>query len=128
MMWLFIQNQILGMQWLNGLVADGLIWAGVDIESRLGGSLQFFLYDVIKITLLLCVLILLFRITRAFTLPSGAGKLWASFMESGRISWELCWERLLPFVHAHPFRCLWDLPVPAFRWELPFRSSFRRLW
>lgn len=35
MMWLFIQNQILGMQWLNGLVADGLIWAGVDIESWL---------------------------------------------------------------------------------------------
>ena len=55
--WLFFQDQILGMKWLNGLIGDGLSLLGLDINSRLGGSIQFFLYDVIKITILLCLLI-----------------------------------------------------------------------
>lgn len=79
MMWLFIQNQILGMQWLNGLVTDGLIWAGVDIESRLGGSLQFFLYDVIKITLLLCVLIFAISYIQSFFPPERSRKIMGQF-------------------------------------------------
>lgn len=78
-MWLFIQNQILGMQWLNGLVTDGLIWAGVDIESRLGGSLQFFLYDVIKITLLLCVLIFAISYIQSFFPPERSRKIMGRF-------------------------------------------------
>lgn len=56
-MWSFIQNQILGMQWLNVLIGDLLSSIGLDIGSRVGGSVQFFLYDVIKITILLCILI-----------------------------------------------------------------------
>ena len=79
MMWLFIQNQILGMQWLNGLVTDGLIWAGVDIESRMGGSLQFFLYDVIKITLLLCVLIFAISYIQSFFPPERSRKIMGRF-------------------------------------------------
>ena len=79
MMWLFIQNQILGMQWLNGLVTDGLIWAGVDIESRLGGSLQIFLYDVIKITLLLCVLIFAISYIQSFFPPERSRKIMGRF-------------------------------------------------
>lgn len=54
---LFIQDQVLGMKWLNALIGNGLSAAGIDITSRWGGSIQFFLYDVIKITVLLCVLI-----------------------------------------------------------------------
>ena len=42
----FIQNQILGMQWLNTLIGKIISAAGLDIESRFGGSLHFFLYDV----------------------------------------------------------------------------------
>ena len=53
--WLFFQDQILGMKWLNGLIGNGLSLLGLDINSRLGGSIQFFLYDVIKITILLAV-------------------------------------------------------------------------
>ena len=45
----FIQNQILGMQWLNTLVGKMLTATGLDVESRFCGSLHFFLYDVIKI-------------------------------------------------------------------------------
>lgn len=78
-MWLFIQNQILGMQWLNGLISDGLIRAGVDIESRLGGSLQFFLYDVIKITFLLCVLIFAISYIQSFFPPERSRKIMGRF-------------------------------------------------
>lgn len=55
----FIQDQILGMKWLDALLGDLLTSVGLDTTSRIGGSIQFFLYDVIKITVLLCVLIFL---------------------------------------------------------------------
>ena len=56
-MWTFIQNQLLGMRWLNELIGSGLSALGLDLGSPIGGSLHFFIYDVIKITVLLCVLI-----------------------------------------------------------------------
>ena len=52
--WLFFQDQLLGMKWLNGFIGNGLSLLELDMDSRLGGSGQFFLYDVIKITILLC--------------------------------------------------------------------------
>ena len=55
----FITDQILGMKWLNTLIGNLLGTLGLDATSRIGGSIQFFLYDVIKITVLLCVLIYL---------------------------------------------------------------------
>ena len=55
--WQFIQDQVLGMQWLNGLVGAMLSALGLDVTGRLGGSIQFFIYDVLKITILLCILI-----------------------------------------------------------------------
>ena len=58
-MWSFFQDQVLGMKWLNQLIGNLLISAGLDLQSQWGASLQFFLYDVIKITILLCLLIFL---------------------------------------------------------------------
>lgn len=55
--WNFIQDQILGMSWLNTLVGRLIELVGIDISGQLGGSLQFFIYDIIKITVLLCTLI-----------------------------------------------------------------------
>ncbi len=55
--WDFFQYQILGMRWLNEFIGNGLSSSGIDITKRLGGSLQFFIYDVIKILILLSVLI-----------------------------------------------------------------------
>lgn len=55
--WRFIQDQVLGMKWLNELIGNGLSVMGLDNRGRLGGSVQFFLYDVLKITVLLCFLI-----------------------------------------------------------------------
>lgn len=57
MIWNFIQDQVLKMKWLHDLIGGMLTKAGVNVSGRLGGSIQFFLYDVIKITILLCVLI-----------------------------------------------------------------------
>lgn len=54
---LFIQNQILGMKWLNVVIRNGLSAIGVDVSTRIGGSILFFIYDIIKITVLLCFLI-----------------------------------------------------------------------
>lgn len=55
--WLFFQNQVLGMQWLNVVIGRGLEALGLDLDSLAGGALQFFLYDTIKIFVLLSVLI-----------------------------------------------------------------------
>ena len=71
----FIQNQILGMQWLNTLIGKILSAAGLDIESRFGGSLHFFLYDVIKITILLFVLIFLISYIQSYFPPERSKKI-----------------------------------------------------
>lgn len=55
--WEFIQDQILGMKWLNELIGNVLSMLGVNVAGRVGGSVQFFIYDVLKITVLLCFLI-----------------------------------------------------------------------
>ena len=71
----FIQNQILGMQWLNILIGKMLSAAGLDIKSRIGGSIHFFLYDVIKITILLFVLIFLISYIQSFFPPERSKKI-----------------------------------------------------
>ena len=71
----FIQKQILGMQWLNTLIGKILSTAGLDVESRFGGSLHFFLYDVIKITILLFVLIFLISYIQSYFPPERSKKI-----------------------------------------------------
>lgn len=39
--WTFIQDQLLGMKWLNGLIGAGLEALGLDVDGRVGGSVQF---------------------------------------------------------------------------------------
>lgn len=68
-MWSFIQEQILGMKWLNEFVGWLLSAVGVNITSSLGGSVQFFVYDVIKITILLCVLIFVISYIQSYFPP-----------------------------------------------------------
>ena len=69
MIWNFIQDQVLGMKWLSVLIGNGLAAAGLDTESRVGGSIQFFIYDVIKITILLCVLIFIISYIQSYFPP-----------------------------------------------------------
>ena len=69
MIWDFIQNQALGMKWLDAFVARVLGAAGVDVSSRWGGSLDCFIYDVIKITILLCTLIFVISYIQSYFPP-----------------------------------------------------------
>ena len=75
----FIQDQILGMKWLNALLGNLLTAVGLDTTSRIGGSIQFFLYDVIKITVLLCVLIFLISFIQSFFPPERSRKIMGRF-------------------------------------------------
>ncbi|MEN6531113.1 MAG: permease [Anaerolineaceae bacterium] len=77
--WDFIQNQILGMQWLNALVERLLASLGLDTANRWVGSLQFFIYDVIKVTLLLCVLIFFISYIQSFFPPERSKKILSRF-------------------------------------------------
>ena len=67
--WDFFQNQILGMKWLNELIGSGLSAMELDISSRWVGSIQFFIYDVIKITMLLCFLIFIISYIQSYFPP-----------------------------------------------------------
>lgn len=65
----FLQDQVLSMKWLNQLIGTVLSALGVDLNSRIGGSIQFFLYDVVKIVILLCLLIFLISFLQSYFPP-----------------------------------------------------------
>ena len=81
--WDFFQNQILGMKWLNDLTGSFLTWLGLDISNRWVGSLRFFVYDVIKITVLLCVLIFFVSYVQSFFPPERSKKILGRFRGVG---------------------------------------------
>ncbi|HAH76263.1 MAG TPA: hypothetical protein DCL62_08935 [Kandleria vitulina] len=78
-MWLLIQDQILKMKWLNVLVERLLRLLGVNPATRIGGSIQFFIYDVTKITILLCVLIFLISLIQSFFPPERSRMILGNF-------------------------------------------------
>lgn len=78
-MWTFIQDEILGMKWLNRLIGQLLSLCGLDIESKVGGSVQFFLYDTIKIMALLGILILLISYIQSFFPPERSKRILGRF-------------------------------------------------
>ena len=75
----FIQNQILRMKWLESLIHSLLTSLGLDTTARIGGSIQFFLYDVIKITVLLCVLIFIISYIQSYFPPERSKKIMGRF-------------------------------------------------
>lgn len=77
--WLFIQNQILGMKWLNAIIGNFLNMLGLDVNEKIGGSLQFFIYDVIKITILLCTLIFVISYIQSYFPPERSKKILGKF-------------------------------------------------
>ncbi len=77
--WTFIQDQVLGMQWLNAAIGRGLEALGLDLSGRLGGSVQFFLYDVLKITVLLCVLIFCISYIQSYFPPERSRRILGRF-------------------------------------------------
>lgn len=65
-MWTFIQDEILGMKWLSVLIGNLLNVLGLDITGKVGGTIQFFIYDVIKIVVLLCTLIFIISYIQSY--------------------------------------------------------------
>lgn len=78
-MWDFFQNEILGMSWLNRLIETVLNACGLDTASKIGGSVQFFIYDTIKIMVLLGVLILIISYIQSFFPPERTKKILGHF-------------------------------------------------
>ncbi|MBQ1250381.1 MAG: permease [Clostridia bacterium] len=89
--WDFFQNEVLGMKWLNRLVGRVLDRVGIDPATRMGGSLQFFIYDVIKIMILLGVLIFCISYIQSFFPPQRTKKILGRF----RGFWANCLGALL---------------------------------
>lgn len=77
--WFFFQDQILGMKWLNALIGNLLTALGLDISSRIGGAVQFFLYDTIKIFVLLSVLIFVISYIQTYFPPERTKKILGRF-------------------------------------------------
>ncbi|MFY9199239.1 MAG: permease [Acutalibacteraceae bacterium] len=77
--WGFIQNQLLGMNWLNDVIGNGLSALGLDISNRWVASAQFFIYDTIKIVVLLCVLIFIISYIQSFFPPERTKKILGRF-------------------------------------------------
>ncbi len=75
----FIQNQLLGMQWLNMLIAAVFKALGLDLENRIVASFQFFLFDTIKISILLCVLIYIISYIQSYFPPERSKKIMGRF-------------------------------------------------
>ena len=82
-LWEFFQNQILGMKWLNELIGNSLGKIGIDVDSRMGGSIQFFLYDTIKIITLLCVLIYMISYIQSYFPPERSRQILGKFKGVG---------------------------------------------
>ncbi len=77
--WDFFQNEVLGMQWLNRFMGSLLDTCGLDTTGKIAGSVQFFLYDTIKIMVLLCVLILLISYIQSYFPPERTKKILGRF-------------------------------------------------
>lgn len=77
--WDFIQNEILGMKWINRLIETILTACGLDTQSRIGGSVKFFIYDTIKIMVLLGVLIFIISYIQSFFPPERTKKILGRF-------------------------------------------------
>ena len=80
--WDFFQNEVVGMAWLNRLIGNLINACGLDATSKIGGGIQFFVYDTIKIMVLLGVLILIISYIQSYFPRNGQ-----------RNSWKVSWYR-----------------------------------
>ncbi|MDD6102857.1 MAG: permease [Clostridiales bacterium] len=78
-MWTFIREQILGMKWLNVIIGNLLNTLGLDTTAKIGGTIHFFIYDVIKIVVLLCTLIFLISYIQSFFPPERTKRILGRF-------------------------------------------------
>lgn len=95
--WDFFQNEILGMKWLNRLIGQGVASLGFDPDGALGGGLQFFVYDTVKIFVLLSVLIFLISYIQSYFPPERSRKILGRFHGVGANSVAALLGTVTPF-------------------------------
>mgnify|MGYP000981595538 FL=1 len=95
--WEFVQNQLLGMKWLSDLIGNGLAAFGLDISNRWIESIQFFVYDVIKISFLLCFLIYIISYIQSYFPPERSKKILGRFHGIGANSVAALLGTVTPF-------------------------------
>ena len=83
MVWEFIQNQIFGMKWLKDLTGNLLSEVGLNSTDKVGGAVQFFIYDVIKIVILLCGMVFIINYIQSFFPPEKTKKILGRFRGIG---------------------------------------------
>ena len=81
--WNFFQDEVLGMKWLNRLIGSGLEAVGLDTSGKVGGSVQFFIYDVVKIMVLLGFLILMISYIQSYFPPERTKRILGRFKGIG---------------------------------------------
>ena len=79
----FLMDQVLKMQWLSDLIAGLLGAAGLDTASQWGGTLHFFIYDTIKIVILLCVMIFVISYIQSYFPPERSKRILGRFKGVG---------------------------------------------
>lgn len=95
--WLFFQDQILGMKWINALIGNALTAMGLSLDSIIGGALQFFIYDTIKIFILLSVLIFGISYIQSYFPPERTKKILGRFHGIGANSVAALLGTVTPF-------------------------------
>jgi uncharacterized membrane protein YraQ (UPF0718 family) len=95
--WDIFQNQILGMRWLSDLIGSMLSAFGLDTANRWVGSIQFFIYDIIKIVVLLCVLIFIISYIQSYFPPERSKKILGRFHGIGANSVAALLGTVTPF-------------------------------
>lgn len=95
--WDFIQDQLLGMKWLDSIIGNGLSALGLDLNNRWIGSIQFFVYDVIKIVLLLCFLIFIISYIQSYFPPERSKRILGRFHGIGANSAAALLGTVTPF-------------------------------
>ncbi|MDD3832521.1 MAG: permease [Oscillospiraceae bacterium] len=95
--WDVFQDQILGMKWLNDLIGSVLSAFGLDTTNRWVGSIQFFIYDAIKIVVLLCVLIFIISYIQSYFPPERSKKILGRFRGIGANSVAALLGTVTPF-------------------------------
>ena len=95
--WDIFQNQILGMRWPNDLIGRMLSAFGLDTANRWVGSIQFFIYDVIKIVVLLCVLVFIISYIQSYFPPERSKKILGQFRGIGANSVAALLGTVTPF-------------------------------
>ena len=97
MIWNWIETELLGMAWLRQLIGAGLRLLGLDPGRPLGGSIHFFLYDCIKILILLAALIFTISYVQSFFPPERTRSILGRFRGLGARTMAALLGTITPF-------------------------------